>query len=126
MADERVALVTGGTRGIGLAVARRLAAEGLAVAISGRNDGSIRDGLERLRKDVPSGRFAGRAADARSETDQRALIDWTSETFGRLDVLVNNAGVGEFDSVEKLDPERFRSVVETNLLGPYYATHFAV
>ncbi|HEX9149155.1 MAG TPA: SDR family oxidoreductase [Thermoanaerobaculia bacterium] len=126
MADERVALVTGGTRGIGLAVARRLALEGLAVAISGRNDGSIRDGLERLRKEVPSGRFAGRAADARSEADQRSLVEWTAETFGRLDVLVNNAGVGEFDSVEKLAPERFRSVVETNLLGPYYATHFAV
>jgi NAD(P)-dependent dehydrogenase (short-subunit alcohol dehydrogenase family) len=97
MADERVALVTGGTRGIGLAVTRRLALDGLAVAISGRNDGSIRDGLERLRKDVPSGRFAGRVADARSEADQRSLVEWASETFGRLDVLVNNAGVGEFD-----------------------------
>jgi NAD(P)-dependent dehydrogenase (short-subunit alcohol dehydrogenase family) len=126
MANERVGLVTGGTRGIGFAIARRLAADGLAVGISGRDGASVRDGLERLRKEVPSGRFAGRAADARSETDQRALIDWTSETFGRLDVLVNNAGIGEFGSVAELAPERFRAVVETNLFGPYYATHFAV
>lgn len=126
MTSERVALVTGGTRGIGFAVARRLAADGLAVGISGRNEASVRDGIERLRKAIPSGRFAGRAADARSEADQRSLVEWTAEKFGRLDVLVNNAGIGEFDSVEKLGPERFRSVVETNLLGPYYAMHFAV
>jgi NAD(P)-dependent dehydrogenase (short-subunit alcohol dehydrogenase family) len=126
MTNERVALVTGGTRGIGFAVARRLAVEGLAVGISGHSDGSVRDGLERLRQQVPSGRFGGRPADARSENDQRALIEWAAETFGRLDVLVNNAGIGEFDSVEKLDPERFRAVIETNLLGPFYATHFAV
>jgi 3-oxoacyl-[acyl-carrier protein] reductase len=124
--NERVALVTGGTRGIGLAVARRLAREGLTVGISGRSPGSVEEGLERLRKEVPSARFAGHASDARSEDEQRALIAWTDETFGRLDVLVNNAGIGEFASVEDLDPERFRAVVETNLFGPYYATHFAV
>lgn len=126
MTNQRIALVTGGTRGIGFAVARRLAVEGLAVGISGHSDSSVRDGLERLRREVPSGRFGGRPADARSEDDQRALVEWAAETFGRLDVLVNNAGIGEFDSVEKLDPERFRAVIETNLLGPFYATHFAV
>jgi len=66
------------------------------------------------------------AADARSETDQKALVDFVGDTFGRLDVLVNNAGIGDFDSIEKLEPERFRAVVETNLFGPYYATYFAV
>jgi 3-oxoacyl-[acyl-carrier protein] reductase len=124
--DGRVALVTGATRGIGFAIARRLARDGLTVAISGRTDESVRSGLERLRRDVPSGRFSGRAADARSEGDQRALVDWTAETLGRLDVLVNNAGIGDFASVDELDPARFREVVETNLFGPYYATHFAV
>lgn len=123
---SRVALVTGGTRGIGFAIARRLADDGLAVAISGQSAKTVGAGLERLGKAVPAGRFAGRSADARSEKDQRALVEFVERTFGRLDVLVNNAGVGEFDSVENLDPERFRAVVETNLFGPYYATHFAI
>jgi NAD(P)-dependent dehydrogenase (short-subunit alcohol dehydrogenase family) len=125
-AGSRVALVTGGTRGIGFAVARRLALEGYAVGISGRSSESVGDGLGRLRQEVPSARFDGHPSDARREDDQRALIAWTQETFGRLDVLVNNAGIGEFGSVDELAPESFRAVVETNLLGPYYATHFAV
>ena len=122
----RVALVTGGTRGIGFAIASRLAADGHAVVISGRSDKSIASALRRLEEAVPGGRFAGHPADARSEADQKALVDFVGRTHGRLDVLVNNAGVGEFGSVENLDPSRFRDVVETNLFGPYYATHFAV
>ena len=124
--NDRVALVTGATRGIGFAIARRLAQDGLAVAISGRSTESVRAGLERLEREVPSSRFSGRAADARSEEDQKALVAWTAETLGRLDVLVNNAGIGDFASVDELPPESFREVVETNLFGPYYATHFAV
>lgn len=126
MEKSRVALVTGGTRGIGFAIASRLAAEGFAVVISGRSDESVRPALDRLQAAVAGGRFSGHAADARSEPDQEALVGFVERTHGRLDVLVNNAGVGDFGSVEKLDPSRFREVVETNLFGPYYATHFAV
>jgi 3-oxoacyl-[acyl-carrier protein] reductase len=124
--ENRVALVTGGSRGIGFAVARQLGADGFAVAISARNAEGVASAIERLEKLVPSAKFAGTAADARSEGDQKALVDFVGNTFGRLDVLVNNAGIGEFESVEKLEPERFRAVVETNLFGPYYATYFAV
>jgi NAD(P)-dependent dehydrogenase (short-subunit alcohol dehydrogenase family) len=124
--SPRVALVTGGTRGIGFAVARRLGRDGLTVAISGQSEASVREGVERLGKAVPTGRFAGRPANARSEEDQRRLVGWAADTLGRIDVLVNNAGIGEFAPVDELDPERFRAVVETNLFGPYYATHFVV
>lgn len=123
---NRVALVTGGTRGIGFAIASRLAREGLAVVVSGRSRESVAAAIGRLERAVEGGRFAGRPADARSESDQRSLLAFVEKTHGRLDVLVNNAGVGEFDSVEQLDPTRFREVVETNLFGPYYATYFAV
>jgi 3-oxoacyl-[acyl-carrier protein] reductase len=119
----RVALVTGGTRGIGEAIARRLAADGFAVGISGRTKESVGKAVERLRKDgIPIG---GLAADARKEEEQKALVEWVGREFGRLDVLVNNAGIGEFGSVEKIPPARFREVVETNLFGPYYAIHYA-
>jgi 3-oxoacyl-[acyl-carrier protein] reductase len=119
----RVALVTGGTRGIGEAIARRLSADGFAVGISGRTKESVGKAVERLRKDgIPIG---GLAADARKEEEQKALVEWVGREFGRLDVLVNNAGIGEFGSVEKIPPARFREVVETNLFGPYYAIHYA-
>lgn len=123
---ERVALVTGGTRGIGFAIASRLAREGFAVVVSGRSEESVASAVGRLERAVEGGRFSGRPADARSESDQRSLVAFVEKAHGRLDVLVNNAGIGEFDSVEKIEPERFREVVETNLLGPFYATHFAV
>jgi NAD(P)-dependent dehydrogenase (short-subunit alcohol dehydrogenase family) len=123
---QRVALVTGGTRGIGFAIARRLAREGFAVGISGRSSESVAGGLERLYREIPSAQFDGHPSDARREEDQRALVAWVGERFGRLDVLVNNAGIGEFGSVEEIEPESFRAIVETNLFGPYYATHFAV
>ena len=119
----RVALVTGGTRGIGEAIARRLAGDGFAVAVSGRTKESVGKAVERFRKDgIP---VAGLAADARKEEEQEALVKWVGKDFGRLDVLVNNAGIGGFDSVEKISPARFREIVETNLFGPYYAIHFA-
>ena len=124
--ENRVALVTGASRGIGFAIARRLGADGFAVVISARDAKGVESAIARLEELVPSARFAGMQADARSEADQKALVEFVGETFGRLDVLVNNAGIGEFESVEKLEPERFRAVIETNLLGPYYATYFAV
>jgi NAD(P)-dependent dehydrogenase (short-subunit alcohol dehydrogenase family) len=124
--SPRVALVTGGTRGIGFAVARRLGRDGLTVAISGQSEASVREGVERLGRAVPTARFTGRPANARSEEDQKGLVGWAADTLGRIDVLVNNAGIGEFAPVDEIDPERFRAVVETNLFGPYYATHFVV
>jgi len=120
---ERVALVTGGTRGIGESIARRLAADGFSVAISGHAGRSVTNAVERLGKDgVP---VKGFPADARKEEDQKALIGWVEREFGRLDVLVNNAGIGEFGSVDEISPASFREVVETNLFGPFYAIHFA-
>ena len=120
----RVAIVTGGTRGIGLAIARRLGGDGFAVVISGQSDRSVARAVEELAKNgFP---VSGRAADARREADQRALVDHAASTHGRLDVLVNNAGIGEFEPVDRIDPERFRAVVETNLFGPFYAIQAAV
>jgi 3-oxoacyl-[acyl-carrier protein] reductase len=120
---RRVALVTGGTRGIGRAIAKRLHRDGFTVVISGRSEESTRAAVEEFEREGI--RISGRAADARREEDQSALVRFAADSHGRLDVLVNNAGVGEFAPVDELDPERFRAVLETNLFGPFYAIHAA-
>jgi len=120
---QRVALVTGATRGIGNAIARALAAEGFRVGISGRDEKGVREAAAKL--SVGGHQVAGFRADARSEEDQKALVAAMGERFGRLDVLVNNAGIGAFGRVDELTPESYRAVIETNLLGVYYAIHYA-
>jgi 3-oxoacyl-[acyl-carrier protein] reductase len=123
MSNGRVALVTGGTRGIGEAIARRLAGDGFAVFISGSTEESTRAALARFAKEGLA--IRGFAADARREVQQKRLIEWVARDGSRLDVLVNNAGLGHFAPVDELSPEQFREVLETNLFGPYYAVHFA-
>jgi NAD(P)-dependent dehydrogenase (short-subunit alcohol dehydrogenase family) len=119
----RVAIVTGGTRGIGRAVVRRLCADGYAVILSGTSASSVEKAVGSLRKEGIA--VEGFAADARKEEDQRGLIRFAEREHGRLDVLVNNAGIGDFERVDRLPPARFRDVVETNLFGVYYAIHYA-
>jgi NAD(P)-dependent dehydrogenase (short-subunit alcohol dehydrogenase family) len=123
MTSSRVALVTGGTRGIGSAIARRLARGGFSVFISGRTEETVREAVEGFEKEKVIVR--GFAADARREEDQKRLIQSVADAAGRLDVLVNNAGIGHFEPVDRLPPSRFREVIEVNLIGVYYAVHFA-
>ncbi len=123
MTAPRVALVTGGTRGIGEAIARRLSAEGFAVFISGRTEESVRSALARFAKEGLA--FRGFAADARSEEDQKRLVESVAREGGGLDVLVNNAGIGHFAPVDQMSSDRFREVLETNLFGPFYAVRHA-
>jgi len=124
MADtRRVALVTGGTRGIGEAIARRLAADGFEVFVSGRTEESARKASARFAKDGLS--IHCLAADAKREEDQKRLVETVGRHAGRLDVLVNNAGIGHFDAVDRLSSESFREVIETNLFGPFYAIRHA-
>jgi NAD(P)-dependent dehydrogenase (short-subunit alcohol dehydrogenase family) len=122
-AANRVALVTGGTRGIGAAIARRLATDGFSVFVSGRTDESVRSAAERFAAEGLA--IRGMVADARREEDQKSLVEWVAKEAGRLDVLVNNAGIGAFGPVDEMSPERFREVVETNLFGPFYAIRHA-
>ena len=124
MSGCRVAIVTGGTRGIGAAVAKRLAREGFSTFVSGRTDESVRAALEAFSKEDLG--IRGMAADARREEDQKRLVDFAAREGGRLDVLVNNAGIGHFAPVDRIEPEAFREVLETNLLGPFYAIRHAV
>jgi NAD(P)-dependent dehydrogenase (short-subunit alcohol dehydrogenase family) len=123
MAEPRVALVTGGTRGIGEAIVRRLAVEEFRVFYSGRTEASVTAAAARFAKDGLT--LHGFASDARREEDQKRLIESVEREAGRLDVLVNNAGIGHFAPVDQMDTARFREVIETNLFGPFYALRWA-
>ena len=122
-AEKRSVLVTGGTRGIGNAIARRFARDGWSVLVSGRTLESVRNAIAAFQREGLA--VEGKSCDARKEDDTRELVEFAAERFGRLDVLVNNAGIGLFENILQMDPKDFRAVVETNLLGPFYAIRYA-
>ncbi|MEN8739064.1 MAG: SDR family oxidoreductase [Phaeobacter gallaeciensis] len=112
----KAALVTGGARGIGLATAKGLLAEGWQVAILDRDS----EALEAAGKEV-AGLTLINADVSRTEDVERAVAEITA-AFGRLDGLVNNAGVADFGPIRETTFERWRRVMETNLDGPFLMT----
>jgi NAD(P)-dependent dehydrogenase (short-subunit alcohol dehydrogenase family) len=122
------ALVTGGSKGIGLAVARRLAQAGANVAICGRSEEALSSAVEGLRREFPADilKLVAVAADVRSEDAVRDLFLKVDSEFGGLDILVNNAGVGIFKDLASLEPAEWKTVIETNLNGAYLCSHEAL
>ena len=121
----RVAVVTGGTRGIGYCITEALLAEGARVFICGRDPATLRAALETLGRNAKD-RLDGVAADIRSYEDCRKLIHAAAERFGGLDILVNNAGMGIFKPVDQLTPEEWDATIETNLSGVFYCCREAI
>jgi 3-oxoacyl-[acyl-carrier protein] reductase len=117
--------VTGGTRGIGRAIARMLVLEGAQVAICGRRQDSVDQAVAELIRET-GGKVEGKAADVRDSDQLGELFRFIDARFGGLDVLVNNAGVGIFRPISELSIEEWKSTVETNLYGVFYATHEAL
>ena len=121
----KVALVTGSTKGIGLAIAEALLNEGAKVVISARNAAevaAVTAAFERSHK----GRVLGRACNVRREADVQALYHEIDEAWGGVDVLVNNAGVGSFKNLEEMTLEEWSSILETNLTGVFLASRGAI
>ncbi len=121
----KLALVTGGTRGIGRAIAAALLNRGAAVVICGRTLESVDLAVEGLRAET-GGAVAGRAADITCWEDVEALFEFADRELGGLDILVNNAGIGIFRSVEDLTPQEWKRVVDTNLTGAFYCCNLAL
>jgi 3-oxoacyl-[acyl-carrier protein] reductase len=121
----KVALVTGASKGIGAAIARAFGAAGAAVVV---NYAAGRAGAETVVSDIvrEGGRAVAVQADMARATDVQRLLDETRETYGRLDVLVNNAGVYRFDPLEAVSEEEFHREFDVNVLGPIIATREAV
>ncbi|MGH6629129.1 MAG: SDR family NAD(P)-dependent oxidoreductase, partial [Burkholderiales bacterium] len=122
---DKVAVVTGGTRGIGYSIAQALLAEGAKVFICGRDPASLRMALENLGGNA-NDRVDGITADMRRYEDCRKLIHAAAERFGGLDILVNNAGIGIKKPVDQLTPEDWDATIETNLSGVFYCCREAI
>jgi len=116
MSSSQVAIVTGGSRGIGRAVAQALLGEGWRVHICSRSPESVEKALAAM-----TGAVQGRPVDVRHEGEVEGFVRAVADAEGgRIDLLVNNAGLGVFGPVDELSGDTFREVIETNLLGPFY------
>ncbi|KSZ60000.1 3-oxoacyl-ACP reductase [Rhodococcus pyridinivorans KG-16] len=125
MTSNKVAVVTGGGRGIGAAVSHRLAADGFAVAVNYSR--SARDAEEVAAKIVADGgRAVAIQADVSVVEDAERLIAETTAQLGTPTVLVNNAGMNKAGAARKQSPADFDEVIAVNLNGAFYCTHFAL
>jgi NAD(P)-dependent dehydrogenase (short-subunit alcohol dehydrogenase family) len=120
----KVAMVTGGTRGIGRAIVERLIREGAQVAFSGRTRESVDTAVRELAG--RPGRFCGHAADVTDPAQVRNFFEAVDRAFGGLDVLVNNAGAGVFRKVGEMSIEDWRRNIDLNLNAAFYCSREAL
>jgi NAD(P)-dependent dehydrogenase (short-subunit alcohol dehydrogenase family) len=109
----KVAIVTGGASGIGLATTRRFVAHGARVMVGDVNA----DGLKSVQTELGDA-VATQVCDVRAEADVEALVTATVDRFGRLDIAFANAGTGSFATIVDVDPTEWMRVIDINLLGP--------
>jgi NAD(P)-dependent dehydrogenase (short-subunit alcohol dehydrogenase family) len=122
--ENKIAVVTGGTKGIGLAIAQSLLKSGATVFICARDKSELKRALEKLSE---YGQVDGEICDVRSEDQIQMMLDECERVFGGVDILVNNAGIGIIGkTVEEMSGDEFRQTLETNLFGVFYACHYAV
>lgn len=115
--QDKVAYVTGGSKGIGYGIAKALLAEGMRVAVTSRNLQAAREAASALSTDASKVlAIESNVASLQSET---AAVQTVIETFGRLDVLVANAGVGHFAPIESISEAQWKEIIDTNLTGVF-------
>lgn len=114
----KVALITGGSYGIGYGIAEVLLKDGCKVAITGRTESKIVESAEKLAAET-GGETLGVSGDVRSAKDMDAICKKVIDKFGKLDVVVANAGVGHFGSIEELTADEWNQTIDTNLTGVF-------
>jgi 3-oxoacyl-[acyl-carrier protein] reductase len=121
----KVAVVTGGSKGIGAAIAKALAAQGASVVV---NYASSRAGADKVVADITAagGKAVAVGGDVSKAADAKGIIDAAVETYGRLDILVNNSGIYEFAPIEEITEAHFHKHFDINVLGLLLVTQAAV
>ncbi len=123
--EDQVALITGGNRGIGLAIALALAAEGASVIVTGRDDRALHSAVQAIGR--TGGSAVAHICDVRREESVDELFRAIRKHFGRIDILVNNAGVAHSSHhVDRLSPEMWQATLQTNLTGAFLVTRAAL
>ena len=121
--QDKIAVVTGGSRGIGRAIAEALVRKGTKVVICGRDAAALGEAVKDLSAE---GEISGKTCDVGRWEDVEHFFEFVVETYGGVDVLVNNAGVGRFAPVDELSLDDWRAVIDTNMSGVFYCTRAAV
>lgn len=114
----KTALITGGSKGIGYGIAESLLKEGMNVAITGRSAEAVETAAKELSQ---FGKVLPIVADVRDFASQQSAVSKVLATFGSLDVMVANAGVGHFANIADLTPEQWHETIDTNLTGVFYS-----
>lgn len=129
--EDKVALITGGSRGIGKALALALASRGTAVVVAaktmesdGRLPGSVPDTVREI--EARGGRALGLRCDVRNDADLRQVVDGTLERFGRVDILINNASAMWIQPVEGTPQKRFDLMTSINFRAPFLLAHYCI
>lgn len=115
--EGKVAYITGGTKGIGYGIAETLLKAGMKVAVSGRNKA---DSVAAARRLGPEEKVLGLESDVTRPEDEVSAVSAILDKWGQLDVVIANAGVGIFNTVDQLSLEDWQKMVDTNLNGPFY------
>ena len=123
--QDKVALITGGSRGIGFATAQAFLREGAVVVITASTRENAQRAAEKLKEQFPGARVAGIAPNLTELTDVQRAFRHVAEEFGSLDILVNNAGMSESTPLSGYTQEQFEKVMDLNVNGTFYATKAA-
>lgn len=118
--NNKTALITGGSKGIGYGIAAALMSQNMKVAITSRSQKAADEAAARL-NESGVGEAMGIEADVRDANSQQKAVDRMVQKWGTLDVLIANAGIGHFGSIETLTPEQWQETMDTNLTGAFYS-----
>lgn len=122
---EKIAYITGGSKGIGLGIAEAMLAQNMKVAITGRNQTSLDEAVQHLRS-IGKGEVIGIQSDVRNLHDEEQAVQQVLDKWGRLDVCIANAGVGRFASIEDLTSDDWNSVIDINLTGVFHTVKASI